>query len=244
MSSSLPLPLSSIEELAEQLRARSESNNEGEDVTLVSGGDNSPTSDDGDISPTSSGSSSSSSTSSECEGEWEDEWSSFQAAYDDHVHAFWSDGDASYFDNPALGGISSVHDSGDPVLDTTNEPDYLNNAELGSDTGASLNTSTDIDHLSIDIADHGVDQEQAHADTPLPTINPFPPQSPSKRKRKRTGKQPRDGALTMRILALWNLRLKNESLALAARANAAKTELAARANAAKTEEMRQGSDEA
>jgi hypothetical protein len=233
MSSSLPLPLSSIEELAEQLRARSESNNEGENVTLVTGGDNFPTSDDGDISQTSSSSSPSSPTSSECEGEWEDEWSRFQAAYDDRVHSFWSDGDASYFDNPALGGIGSVHDSGDPVFDTSNEPDYLNNAELDSDTGTSLNTSTDVDHLSIDIADQGADQEQAYADTPLPTINPFPPRSPSKRKRKRTGKQPRDGALTMRILALWNLRLHNESLALAARTNAAKTE-----------EMREGSDEA
>ncbi|KIW70011.1 hypothetical protein PV04_02322 [Phialophora macrospora] len=214
------LPLGSIEELAEELRARSVSNDEGEGLTLLSGGDISATSDDGDISPVSSRSSSSSS-SSECEGEWEDEWNSFQAAYDDHVQSFWTNRDAFYFDNPALGGTSSVHDSDVPVFDTGHEPEYLNDAELTPNTGACLNTSTYTNPLSIDIADQKADQEQTLADTLLPTIIPFPPRSPSKR--KRTGKQPRDGALQMRIRALWNLHQHNESLARTARINAAET---------------------
>ncbi|OCT49721.1 hypothetical protein CLCR_07392 [Cladophialophora carrionii] len=221
---SYSLPLSSIAELAARLRARSESEDEGEDVVLISGIHNSSNPDEGDDSPTSScPSTSSSSSNSPCEGEWEDEWNTFQAAYADHAQSFCNTGDALCFDDPVSGSIGRALDPGNPVVGAGTGPEYLNIDAVNPNTGVCLNTPTHAGALFMDIAGQSPEQEQAHADTLWPTITPFPPRSTTQRQSSgKQLKQDPDGGLQMRILALWNLHQHNESLAARARAQAEK----------------------
>ncbi|EXJ61718.1 hypothetical protein A1O7_02147 [Cladophialophora yegresii CBS 114405] len=230
---SYSLPLSSIADLAEQLRARSESEDEAEDLALVSGRDSCALFDDGDGSPTSSGlSPSSSSSSSEREGEWEDEWNSFQAAYADHALSFWNNDDPFYFVSSVPGDVGSTYDSGTPVVGPGTGPGYLNNAAFNTNAGVSLNTSPYAGSLYVDSADQNSDQEQAHVGTLWPTITPFPPRSTIQRQRRgRQLKEACDGGLQMRILAHWNQHQHNELLAARARAQKGK--------AARAEELKQ-----
>ena len=90
---SFSLSPQALKELAEQLRAQStlEVGNVGDSECAISEDEIAPTSDDADISPVSS---TSSSTLESSKDEWADGISMFEAAYANHINAFWTHRDS------------------------------------------------------------------------------------------------------------------------------------------------------